>query len=140
MKDVPCDAARETEFELSGPDGPPSHYEFPAGGDSRVIPLLFGRARRMRRSSSSRYMYGMLRVCDRLDHVLEVPAEVPQRMARVDPRVLSLCPAETIVAHRIASGSRIRPIISAAGVAIFFIAGKKVNHPGSPPSARIASY
>jgi hypothetical protein len=140
MKDVPCDAARETEFELSGPDGPPSHDECPVGGIRVLHQLLFGRVRQGPRSSSSRYVYRMLRICDCLDPVLQIAAEVPQRIARVDPSALSLRPAKAIVAHRITSGSRIRRIIVVAGIAIFFIEVKKVNHPGSPPSARIASY
>jgi hypothetical protein len=89
--------------------------------------LLFGRARRMPRSTNSRYMYRMLRIGDCLT-VLQIAAEVPQRIARVDPRALSLRPAETIVAHRMASASRVGRIIIVAGVAIFFIEVKKVNH------------
>jgi hypothetical protein len=72
-------------------------------------------------------MYRMLRIGDCLDLVLQIAAEVPQRIARVGPRARSLRPAETIVAHRMASASRVGRIIIVAGVAIFFIEVKKVD-------------
>jgi hypothetical protein len=54
-------------------------------------------------------------------------------VARVDPSVPSLRPAETILAHRMAAGRAIRPIIILVDpIAIFFVAGKKVNHLRSP--------
>jgi hypothetical protein len=59
---------------------------------------------------------------------------------RCSARVLSLRPAETILTHRLASDRATRPIIMVGDqIAIFFMAGKKVNHLRSPRSAPMAS-